>query len=441
MNLFLKKLSVKTRSVLSWFSRLSLIKKGVIVFIVLAIIFGGYKLTVGKNNIETQLQTVTVEKGTLITSVTSSGTISSANNISIETQSTGVVSEVYVKNGDYISAGQAIGTITLDKSSQQKYAAAYASYLSAQNSLNSANAKINSLQSSLFKANQTFVNGKGSSLTPDTSDPTYIMQRADWLQAEADYNNQTGVIAAAQASLNNASLELSQTSNIITAPISGIVTNLNLAVGFPLSNTQSADTSSNSTNSNIVGNITLEGAALQATVNLTEIDVTQVKVGQKVTMTLDAFSDKTFTGKISSINTNGSVSSGVTTYPATITFDTSLENIYPNMAVSATIITSVKSDVLLVPSSAVKTLNGNSYVTIQKNGKEEQVLVEVGESNDTQTEITSGLSEGGTVVVSTTSLSPVGGNNSQNSVFGGAGFGGAARSGGAGGQIRIQQIR
>jgi macrolide-specific efflux system membrane fusion protein len=272
--------------------------------------------------------------------------------------------------------------------------------------LNSAKAKMNSLQSALFKANQTFVNGKGTS-DPDTDDPTYIQQRADWLQAEADYNNQANVIKQAEAALASAWLSYAQLSPTITAPMSGTVKNLSITPGLTISGSSSTSSNGSTTDTNTgssqtVGVITLENGTPQASVNLTEIDVVKVKPGQKVTLTLDSHPDKTFTGKVSAVNTNGSVSSGVTTYPTTITFDTAVDTIYPNMAVNATIITDVENNVILVPSGAIQTSNGTSSVRVMKNGQPTSVQVEIGGSNDTQTKIISGISEGDTIVTGQT---------------------------------------
>jgi membrane fusion protein, macrolide-specific efflux system len=417
-----------------WFATGSLLKKGIIIVIVLALLgFTGYRVY-GQQNNKPQHITSQAEKGSLITSVTASGTISSANSASITSSATGVVSKVYVSNGDMVEAGQEIAEITLDTASQQKQAAAWASYLTAQNALNSANAKMNGLQSALFTANQKFVNGAGT-VDPIEDDPNYVIQRADWLQAEADYNNQKGVIAQAQAALTSAALEHSQTSGTITAPMAGKVTNLTLTEGLSLagsSDSSTGDSSDGGSDAESYGAITLEGGQPQATVNLSEIDVTKVKVGQKVTLTMDAFPDKSFTGKVSAIDTNGSVSSGVTTYPTTIVFDSAPDTVYPNMAVSASIITDIKHDVVLVPSAAVQTSNGQSMVRVMKDGKVTMVPVEIGGANDTQTEIVSGIDEGDTVVTST--ITPnAGGQSGSASPFGSTG------GGMGGGGMRIMQ--
>lgn len=425
---------IKTRSnaFFTWIKKLPLKYKIILLIVVLAC--GWFTKTIFFNGAQQPTyQTAVAEKGTLITSVTASGVVSSGSSANITTGATGIVKEVYVANGDTVTEAEKIAEITLDKQSEQKQAAAWASYLSAKNSVESAQAKLNSLQSSLFKANQTFVNGKGTA-NPVTDDPNYVIQKADWQQAELDYKNQQDVIDQAQANATNTWLLYQQISSTITAPISGMVSNLALTPGLAITNsTSNSSTATTSTNAQSVGTITIEGNAPQATVNLSEIDVTKVAVGQKITITMDAFPDKTFTGKVSAINTNGITSSGVTSYPVTITFDTSLKTIYPNMAVNATIITNIKNDVVLVPSSAVQTNNGDSIVRVMKNGQISDVSITIGESNDTQTEITSGISEGDIVVTGQTppiSTSPSGQTASPFSEgFGARGFGGAGGGG------------
>ncbi len=421
------------------FLKQSLIKKIIIIAIIIAIGWFGVKpVIVGSQQQQIQYQTAQAEKGTLITSVTASGTVSSGSNASITSSATGIVQEVYVENGDTVSEGDKIALIKLDKNSEQQQTQAWASYLSAQNTLITAKSKMNSLQAAAFKANQTFINDAvARDLALD--DPTYIQENALWLQAEADYNNQAGAIKQAEAALSSAWLSYSQLSPTITAPMSGVVSNLSIAPGLTISGGSSSSTTGSTTSSSqTIGTITLENGTPQVSVNLTEIDVVKVKPGQKVTLTLDALPDKTFTGRVSAINTNGSVSSGVTTYPATITFDTSIDTIYPNMAVNATIITDVKNSVILVSSGAVQTTNGQSTVRVMRNGQVSSIPVEAGGSNDTQTEIVSGINEGETVITGQTGGTTTSGSTGSTSPFGNTrgGFGG---SGGSGGQMFIQR--
>ena len=171
-----------------------------------------------------------------------------------------------------------------------------------------------------------------------------------------------------------------------------------------LASKSSSSSTDTSVSSNQVASIVTE-ANPSVTVNLTEIDVIKVAVGDKATITLDAFPDKTYTGKILSIDTVGSISSGVTQYPVVIALDVTNSHILPNMSASATIITDTKANILMVPVSAVTTVDGISTVKVMKNGSPVETTVTTGLASDTYTEITSGLSEGDTVVTSAVSAS------------------------------------
>jgi RND family efflux transporter MFP subunit len=196
---------------------------------------------------------------------------------------------------------------------------------------------------------------------------------------------------------------------------------------MPVTSTAS---SSSDTSSQKLGAITMDQGQIQAKINLSEIDIPKVTIGQQATITMDAFPGKTFTGRVLTIDTTGSVNSGVTTYPVTLGLDTALNTIYPNMAVNAKIITSVKNNVLLVPSAAVTSSNGESSVRVMKDGQVTVTPVEVGQSNDTQVEIASGLQEGETVITGggSTTRTGQGGTTSPfsnlNRGFGGGGGGG-----------------
>lgn len=437
MNL-LQSTKKRAGSVIHWFISLSLWKKAFFALLLLIVGWFIWSRISGSKSSQPQYQTAVVERGTLISSVSVSGTISSASSAPITTQATGVVAEVNFKNGDFVNQGDTIATLTLDQASQQKQAAAWASYLSATTSLNSAKSRINSLQSAKFKAWLAFKNDKGidNPSNEQKQDPQYIIEEADWLQAEADYKNQDAIVAQSQAQVSSAYLAYQQVSSTVTAPISGTVSNLKIAAGTPILASTTSSTS-NSTSTQTLGNVTLSDAKPQATVNLTEIDVTHIKVGDKATLTLDAFPDKTFTGVVSSIDTNGAVSSGVTTYPTTITFDSAPDNIYPNMGVNADIITNVADNTLIVPTTAIQTVNGTSTVRILKNGQVSQVEVTTGNTSDSETEIKSGLSEGQTVVTSVVTQQSTS-TSTSTSLFGG-GLGGVRTGGATGGTVRFNR--
>jgi macrolide-specific efflux system membrane fusion protein len=403
------RMSIKDRAVAvkNWFFTRSLIVKIIIVLAVLAVAW----LVISKfrsSTAKTTYQTDTATRGTLIVTVTASGNVSSANSAVVTTSTSGVVSKIYVKNGDQVKSGDPIAQVDLDMDGKQRADQALASYLSAQNSLNSAQANMYSLQSSMFSKwktytdiaqNSTYQNPDGSPNTNNRVLTPFTIAQDDWLATEAQYKNQQGVVTAAQTSLSSAWANYQKTSPTIYAPISGTISGLSFQIGSVL--TAQTSTTGTSTSQRIA-NIKTEATPV-AVVNLNEVDVPKVKVDDKATLTMDAFSAATFTGKIVGIDTTGSVSSGVTTYPAYIVYDSAVDGMYPNMAVDASIITTVKDNVILVPNAAVQTsTSGGSTVRIMKNGNINTVDVTVGGSNDTQTEIDSGVSEGDTVVTGVT---------------------------------------
>lgn len=187
-----------------------------------------------------------------------------------------------------------------------------------------------------------------------------------------------------------------------------------------------------------------------AEVSLNEVDVAQVKVGQKATLTFDAVPDLTITGQVAEIDAVGTASQGVVTYNIKIGFDTQDERVKTAMSVSAAIITEAKPDVLLVPNSAVKSQGGVSYVevpdesdisvaTINASGavfqypiQEQQI--EVGTANDEFTEIISGLNEGDLVVTRTIQPTAAAQTQQQSGGLSIPGLGGGGtRTGGGGG--------
>jgi len=397
-------------NITQWFGKQGLIIKIVIALAVLAALFFGGEAIFGKKTAAVQYQTDTVTKDTLVVSLSGSGVVSTANNAIISTQATGVVSKLYVKDGDVVKSDDKIADIDLDLEGKQTAAQALSNYQSAKNNLEAAQANMYSLQSTMFTNWNTFMiiaqNGTyqyedGSPNNINRSLPEFHIADDNWLASEAKYKAQQNVVNQSQTAVNASWLSYQKASPTVYAPISGIVSGLSLQVGSVISSNDTSSTNNTQTATKIANVKT--SAAPAITINVSEIDIPNIKIGNHATVTLDAFPDKTFTGKVMSIDTNGTTSSGVTTYPTVILLDTESAAILPNMAASANIITATKSDVLLVPSSAVSTQNGASVVQVMKNGKPTQVQVTTGLSSDTQTEIVSGVSEGDTVVTATIS--------------------------------------
>jgi len=392
-----------------------------------------------------QYQTAIAEKGTMIITVSSSGNITSGNSVNITTTSTGTVSKVYVKNGDVVKEGQKIAELTLDQDARQRQANAYASYLSSLSSSKSSSQSKQSSQASLEAARKSVLDAQSEVDTMNKNISNHVYNpatdadytelekqsilstltnaRESFTALETKYNISDYSINASAASVNSALLAYRQTSATIVAPIAGVVSRFVLNPGISVSASSSSTSSSVSTQ--VLGAIVKAQGLIQAVVNLSEIDVTKVVPGQRVTVTLGAFPNKTFTGSVMTINTNGTVTSGVTTYPATIVLDTDMANIYPNMSVTANIITKISDNAILVPVAAVQTLNNQTTVRVLKNKQMSSVTVEAGDSDNTNMEIISGINEGDVVVTSvinsTTTKTSTGSSGSAFGSFGGGG--------------------
>jgi len=254
-----------------------------------------------------------------------------------------------------------------------------------------------------------YVNTTNSYLSSLLSTKTSIETgKENLIQTSYDISDQEKLVADKETALNNANKNLSYC--YIYAPFSGVVSVVNVKVGDSVSSGTSLV--------KIVTNDVI------AKVSLNEVDANKVKIGQKVTTTFDAIDGLTLTGAVASIDTVGTVSQGVVSYAVQIDFDTQDSRLKPGMSVSASIINETKLDVLSIPNSAVKSKNDANYVLVPSDATPVQKTVEIGISDDTNTEIISGLSEGDQVVVrtisSTATTSSTNPNSSRNMFVGGA---------------------
>lgn len=446
MNLF-KGIFGFLSNITGWFWKLSFIKKIIAVIVVIVALFLVSTKLFGGNSSSPQYQTATATRGTLVSSVSESGQVVASNRVEITSQASGVINHVYVKDGDKVTAGETIADMTLDTDGAKLQAQAYAQYLSAQNSVSSANATVYSLQSTMFTKWQTYLNlaqngtyqnGDGSPNVQNRQAAQFISANDDWLAAETQYASAQQVLAQAKAAQTSAWLTYQATSNIITAPQDGVITDIVITPGLQIKSSTTNSSSGTTVASQPVASIQTAGAPV-VSASLSETDVTKVESGQKATITLDAFPNQTFTGKVSGIDSSGVVSSGVTTYPATVVLDETNNKILPNMSATVNIITTVQDNVLTVPTGAIQTTGAQSSVRVLKNGQMTLTPVTTGSASDTDTEITSGLSEGDVVIVGFVSTGQGASTTSpfSRSIFGG-GFGGNAVfrtgvGGGAGG--------
>lgn len=168
-----------------------------------------------------------------------------------------------------------------------------------------------------------------------------------------------------------------------------------------------------------------------AQISLNEVDSAKIRLGQKAILTFDALDGLSISGEVAQIDAIGTVSQNVVSYNAQIVFDTQDDRVKSGMSVSANIITEAKTDVLLVPGSAVKSQGAGSYVEILENGAVRRQTVETGLSNDTSVEITSGLQAGGEVITQTVASGQASAQPAQSQRAGGGLIPGLGGGGGA----------
>ncbi|MBP0725437.1 efflux RND transporter periplasmic adaptor subunit [Bacillus sp. RG28] len=209
-------------------------------------------------------------------------------------------------------------------------------------------------------------------------------------------------------------------SDPITAPFSGVVSSLPVAVGDQVNR------------GTVVAHIT-NNNNLETKIDVDELDITKVKVGQKVSIKLNADPDGIYTGKVTSIANEGTVNNGVSTFSVTVLLD-QVKNAKVGMTTESTINVETKKNVLYVPIEAVHTQNNKKFVYVltgsnnPNNTSPEKREVTTGSSTDSYVEIKSGLQVGDQVILPQIQSST----NSFRFGFGGGGGGGRMMFGGKG---------
>ena len=203
----------------------------------------------------------------------------------------------------------------------------------------------------------------------------------------------------AQSSLENAKETLDDYS--ITAPISGEVVTKNAKAGDKIEGGSDGTLC-----------VIYDLSYLEMTMNIDELDISDVAVGQEVQITADAVEGTTYTGVVTKVSVAGTTSGGITTYPVTVRIDET-DGLRPGMNVDAEIILDSAEDVLAIPSGAVN--RGNTVLitadspsaanALDQEAPEGYVYVEVetGISDNSYVQILSGLQEGDTVAYVTRS--------------------------------------
>ena len=324
--------------------------------------------------------TAEVKVGDITNSVTATGTIEPVTSVTVGTQVSGKVAHLYVDYNSVVKKGQVIAE--LDKTNlMSELASAKANLSSAQSNL--------SYQESHFNRYQILFN-KG------------LISANDYEQTRLSYEQAQQQVRTARESVNKAATNLGYAT--ITSPIDGVVLSKSVEEG---------QTVAASFNTPELFTIAQDLTNMQVIADIDEADIGEVKEGQRVTFTVDAYPDDVFSGVVKQVRQEATTESNVVTYQVVISAPNANLKLKPGLTASVTIFTKEVKNVLSVPSKALKfTPNekmlskGQSIHDVPAPNKvwtlEDGVFkahkVEVGLTNGITTEITSGLKAGQKVV-------------------------------------------
>jgi HlyD family secretion protein len=360
---------------------------------------------------------VKVTRGDLTASVTASGQFQPNTIVTIRPDSnmpTRKIVKIEAAEGRHVTAGQALAEIDatgLDLSLKS----AQAAYQSAMVKLGNLKAKpagmdLAAAQATLVQAqasvgtqqenydNMKALEAKGLASRNQLSDAErqlatakagYEASRLSWENTRAQ--SQEDVISAqeavvAQADNDRQMARIVMESAVIRSPIAGVVAEVLVNVGDLVSPSTAIATVVNP-----------DPMWLQAQVN--ETDMAQVKVGQTAAVTASGFPDLPLKGKVTQINLHAVVQSNVSVFTTTIEVPNRDGKLLWGMNADAEISVFSLKDVLLLPTSAIKSSNGTAQVTIMDGAQLVAWDVQTGATDGSKTQIVAGLDEGSEVVV------------------------------------------
>jgi HlyD family secretion protein len=289
----------------------------VVLALVAWLLFG--RKTAGSGKIV--VETAKVETGTIRKSVTATGTLEAIVTVEVGTQVSGIVQNIYVDFNSYVKKGQLLArldTTNLAASMDQTRA-----------SLDNAKAELDFQEANYKRLSP--LNGKNLISQSDFDQTVYNLNKA-----RANYNS-----ALAQHKRNKINLDYAK----IFSPIDGIV--LNRAV-------EEGQTVAASFNTPTLFTIANDLTQMRVEADVDEADIGQVKKGQRVEFTVDAYPDLKFQGEVTEVRLEPTITNNVVTYTIIISAPNPDFKLMPGMTASTDIFTMEKSDLTVVPSKALR---------------------------------------------------------------------------------------
>ena len=345
-----------------------------------------------------QYETAPVARGDLVQHVTASGTLSAVVSVDVGSQVSGKVS---VLNADYnspVKKGQLVAEID---------PTIYLALLrQAEGELASAKADVTLKRQNLERK---------KILTP-----LRATSQLDLDQAVSELAQAEATVVIKQASLESAQANLDYCK--ITAPVDGIVIARKVDLGQTVNAAMSTP---------VLFTVAQDITKMNISASVSEADIGQVREGQSVEFTVDAFPDEVFQGKVTQVRKSPTTTQNVVTYETIITVDNPEQKLFPGMTADVSILVAQRTNALKIPNTAlrytppesakfeqkppVKLARNQRLVYSQGSDpiKLKPVILKVGITDGAETEVLEGLTEGSSVVTSSSS------GNTTGSGFGG----------------------
>ncbi|MFN4003118.1 MAG: efflux RND transporter periplasmic adaptor subunit [Hylemonella sp.] len=310
-----------------------------------------------------QYRTGKIERGNLQAAVSASGAVSPVTQVTVGTQVSGQVKEIYVDFNSEVRAGQLIALIDPEqfeyrvRSAQADVDAARAVVLTAQANVVAARAQLSRAQTDLAEARRThernlmlvskqFIaqsEADKSQALVNTSLEAVKAAEAQLGVAEAQVRSAEANVKQREAALAQARVDLARTR--ITSPVNGIVIKRSIEKGQTVAASLQAPE---------LFVIAQNLRDMQVEASIDEADVGRIRAGQKATFTVDAFPGQTFEGQIAQVRKAAVNVSNVVTYVAVVTFSNPDGRLLPGMTANVRVVTDTRENVLKVPNAALR---------------------------------------------------------------------------------------
>ena len=374
--------------------KIKISKVWILVAIVVVLAVVAFLLSGNKKKEQVQFNTAEVAPANIVNTVSATGTIEPVTSVTVGTQVSGIVSKLYVDYNSVVKKGQVIAE--LDKSNLTS------ELNSAKASLEQSKASLASAESSLSYQTANFRRNKALYQKGLISGNDYESARLSYQTALANVSSARDQVASAQEQVKKAQTNLSYAT--ITSPIDGIVLSKSVEEGQTVAASFSTPT---------LFTIAKDLTNMQVVADVDEADIGNVKVGERVTFTVDAYPDNTFSGTVKQVRQEATTTNNVVTYSVVITAPNADLKLKPGLTATVTIYTQENKGVLSVPSKALRftpekeTVGGmkikdianakNKVWTIEGNTVVAH-RVNIGMTDGSHTQILSGIRRGAKVI-------------------------------------------